>query len=226
VLEPSGRYRASADLSLGGGVLGSVRLGAARASVVAENDQVALNNLTADVMDGSLNGNATIALNNRRRSVVNAEFSNLDLSKLLALQGGKVVPIEGKTTGNVNLTFAGTNFKTASGTLTADFAANAGTEDRGLVPLNGRLGLRATNGLFDIDYANLNTENSKIDATGSFDLNGYNSNLNLAFNSTDASEIERIIRVLNVSPTLEQYLDDYKAQFAGNVNFNGTITGN
>jgi len=226
VLEPSGRYRASADLSLGGGVLGSVKLGAARASVVADNEQVALNNLTADVMDGSLNGNATIALNNRRRSVVNAEFSNLDLSKLLALQGGRVVPVEGKTTGKVNLNFAGTNFKTASGTLTADFAANAGTTERGLVPLNGRLGLRATNGLFDIDYANLNTEKSQINATGSFDLNGYNSNLNLALNSSDASEIERIVRVLNVSPELVAQLDEYQAKFAGNLTFNGTLTGN
>ncbi|MBK7707785.1 MAG: hypothetical protein IPJ30_19040 [Acidobacteria bacterium] len=30
VLEPSGRYRATADMSLGGGVVGSVNLGAAR----------------------------------------------------------------------------------------------------------------------------------------------------------------------------------------------------
>ncbi len=226
VLEPSGRYRASADMSLGGGVLGSVKLGAARANVVAENEQVALKNLTADVMDGKIEGNATIALTTRRRSEVNANFSNLDLSKLLALQGGRVVPIEGKTTGNVNLTFAGTNFKTASGTLTADFAANAGTAERGLVPVNGRLGLRATNGLFDVDYANLKTEKSELSATGSFDLSGSNSNLNLALNSTDASEIERIIRVLNISPELETQLDNYKAQFAGNLNFNGTITGN
>ncbi|MCY7375709.1 MAG: translocation/assembly module TamB domain-containing protein [Pyrinomonadaceae bacterium] len=226
VLEPSGRYRASADLSLGGGVLGSVKLGAARASVVAENEQVALTNLTADVMDGTINGEATIALNNRRRSQVNANFSNLDLSKLLALQGGKVVPIEGKTTGNVNVNFAGTNFKTASGTLTADFAANAGTAERGLVPVNGRLGLKATNGLFDVDFANLKTEKSELNATGSFDLNGYNSNLNVALNSTDASEIERIIRVLNISPELEAQLDEYKATFAGNLNFNGNITGN
>jgi translocation and assembly module TamB len=226
VLEPSGRYRASADMSLGGGVLGSVKLGAARASVVAENEQIALNNLAADVMDGKVNGNAVIALNNRRRSVVNAEFSNLDLSKLLALQGGRVVPIEGKTTGNANLTFAGTNFKTASGSLTADFAANAGTAERGLVPVNGRLGLRATNGLFDIDYANLNTEKSRLNATGSFDLNGYNSNLNLALNSTDAAEIERIVEVLNVAPELDRQLDEYKASFGGNLTFNGTLTGN
>ncbi|MGI8787897.1 MAG: translocation/assembly module TamB domain-containing protein [Pyrinomonadaceae bacterium] len=226
VLEPSGRYRASADMSLGGGVLGSVKLGAARASVVAENDQIALNNLTADVMDGKIDGNAVIALNERRRSTVNADFSDLDLSKLLALQGGRVVPIEGKTTGKANLTFAGTNFKTASGTLTADFAANAGTEERGLVPVNGRLGLTATNGLFNIDYAKLNTEKSAFDATGKFDLNGYNSNLDLALNSTDASEIERIIRVLDVSPELVARLDDYQAQFAGNLNFKGTLTGN
>ena len=226
VLEPSGRYRASADLSLGGGVLGSVKLGAAKASVVAENEQVALNNLTANVMDGEIKGDATIALNNRRRSQVNATFADLDLSKLLALQGGKVVPIEGKTTGSANLNFAGTDFKTASGTLTADFAANAGTATRGLVPVNGRLGLKAVNGRFDIDYANLKTEKTELNATGSFDLNGYDSNLNVALNSTDASEIERIIRVLNVSPELETQLDNYKATFAGNLNFNANIKGN
>ena len=69
-------------------------------------------------------------------------FDNLDLSKLLALSGGKVVPIEGKTTGKVDLNFPGTNVKTASGTLTADFIANAGTAERGLVPVNGKLGLQ------------------------------------------------------------------------------------
>lgn len=226
VLEPSGRYRASADMSLGGGVLGSIRLGAALANVVAQNDQVALNNLSAEVLDGNLKGNAVIALNNRNRSQVDAEFSNLDLAKLLALQGGQIVPIDGKTTGNVNLTFAGTNFKTASGTIVADFAANAGTTERGLVPVNGKLGLTATDGLFNVDFANLFTEKTELKATGSFDLNGYDSNLNLALNSTDASEIERIVRVLNVSPELEAQLDKYQAQFAGNLTFDGTLTGN
>lgn len=226
VLEPSGSYRASADMSLGGGVLGSIKLGAARASVVAENNQIALNNLSAEVMDGNINGNALIALNNRHRSQVNAEFSDLDLSKLLALQGGQVLPIDGKTTGKVDLNFAGTNFKTASGTISADFAANAGTNERGLVPVNGKLGLSATNGLFNVDFANLLTEKSELKATGQFDLNGYNSNLNLALNSTDASEIERIIRVLNFSPELETQLDNYQAKFAGNLTFNGNVTGN
>lgn len=226
VLEPSGSYRASADMSLGGGVLGSIKLGAARASVVAENNQVALNNLRADVMEGQINGSAVVALSDRNRSRVDADFTGLDLSKLLGLTGGRVVPIEGKTTGRANLTFAGRNFKTASGTLTADFAANAGTAESGLVPLNGRLALTAANGLFNVDNANLITEKTQLNATGRFDLSGSNSNLNVALNSTDATEIERIIRVLNLSPELEQQLDKYQAQFAGNLNFNGNLTGN
>ena len=75
VLEPSGRYRASLDMSLGGGVVGSVKLGAARASVVAQNDRLRSNNLQAEVMDGSINGNAAIALTDRKRSNVDAQFS-------------------------------------------------------------------------------------------------------------------------------------------------------
>ena len=226
VLEPSGRYRASLDLSLGGGILGSVRLGAANANVTATNDQIALNNLTADVMDGKINGDAVIALNNRNQSRVDADFNNLDLAKLLALSGGQIVPISGQTTGKANLTFPGTKFRAASGTLTADFNANAGDETRGFVPINGKLGLRATDGLFNIDYANLNTEKSAVNASGKFDLEGNDSNLQIALNSTDASEIERIVKVLNLSPALEDQLKYLQATLAGNLTFNGNVTGN
>jgi translocation and assembly module TamB len=226
ILEPSGRYRASADMSLGGGVLGSVTLGAARAGVNVSNEQIALNNLSADVMDGKISGDATVALNNRGRSNVNADFTNLDLGKLLALQGGRVLPIEGETTGRVNLSFTGTNFKTASGNVSADIVANAGTAERGLVPVSGRVELTATNGNFNVDTARLNTEKSGFTANGNFDLSGNNSNLAIAFNSSDAGEIDRIIRILNLSPELEQRLDSYQAEFAGNLTFNGTLTGN
>ena len=99
VLEPSDRYRATADMSLGGGTVGSVSLGAAKAKVEVNNDRVAVNELTADVMDGQLTGNAVIALTNRSQSKLNGDFENLDIAKLLALQGGSIIPIEGQTTG-------------------------------------------------------------------------------------------------------------------------------
>ena len=225
MLEPSGSYRASADMSLGGGTLGSVKLGAARAGVTVDNNKVALNDLTADVMDGKLSGNATIAFNSRNRSEINVDFTNLDLGKLLALQGGRVVPIEGETTGKANLTFTGTNFKTASGNLTADIAANAGTAASSLIPVTGRVEATATNGLFNVDVAKFNTEKSEFNADGIFDLNGDKSNLNIALDSSDASEIERIIRVLSLSPDFEQKLDEYQVEVAGNLIFKGILKG-
>src|SRR6185295_5371239 len=79
-LEPSGRYRASADLSLGGGVLGEMKLGPARASVVATSDQVQLNNFTAEALNGRASGNATIALTKRGTSRVNTDFDNFDVA--------------------------------------------------------------------------------------------------------------------------------------------------
>jgi translocation and assembly module TamB len=226
VLEPSGAYRASADMSLGGGAVGSIKLGAARAAVTVDNNQVAFSDLTADVMDGKLAGNATIAFNARNRSEVNADFTNLNLGKLLALQGGRVVPVEGQTTGKVNFTFAGTNFRTASGNLTADITANAGTAQSELIPVTGRVEATATNGLFNVGVARLNTEKSEFNANGTLDLNGSGSNLNVALNSADASEIDRIIRVLSISPAFEEKANEYKAQFAGNLAFSGTLTGN
>lgn len=226
ILEPSGRYRATADMSLGGGALGSVSLGAANAKVDATNDRVALNELTANLMDGHLNGTAVIAFNNKTQSTLTGDFSNLDIGKLLALQSGRVIPFEGETTGRIDLTFNGTNFRTASGTLSADVAANAGTADSGMIPINGMIKLNAANGLFTVDTANLRSANSDLSASGRFDLKDQNSDLKLALRSTDASEIERLVRVLGVSQELEHQLDSMDVTVAGNLNFDGSLTGN
>jgi translocation and assembly module TamB len=225
VLEPSGRYRASLDLSLGGGALGAINVGAARASVVATNAQVELSNLNAQVLEGAVRGDAVIALENRGSSRINATFENLDVAKLTTLAGGQAVPIAGKTTGEANLSFPGTNFRRASGTLNADVVAEAGNDARGRVPLTGRLGLRATNGLFDVETARFNTEKSEFSATGRFDLEGENSNLQLALNSSDAGELQRLVSALDVAPLLDKQLAEYNIQIAGNLTFNGSLRG-
>jgi translocation and assembly module TamB len=226
VVEPSGRYRASADLSLGGGVLGTVNLGAARAAVTATNGQVDLRNLNAQVLDGNLNGDAVITYEGRAATRINAAFDNLDVAKILALQGGQVVPLAGKTTGRVDLTFPGLNYKSASGTVSADVTAEAGSDERGRVPLTGRLDVRADNGLFNVETANFKTNASEFTANGRFDLEGSDSNLNIALNSTDARELQQIISVLNVAPDVDKQLAENRIEIGGNFNFNGTLTGN
>ncbi|MEZ5306412.1 MAG: translocation/assembly module TamB domain-containing protein [Pyrinomonadaceae bacterium] len=226
VLEPSGRYRATMDMTLGGGLLGNVALGNARASVVADNERINLDDLTAEVMEGDIKGSAVIASNSSTRSSVNADFTGLDLSKLLAVQGGRMIPLEGKTDGRAELSFPGTDFKRASGTLRAEINANAGTEEKGFIPVTGRLEANAVNGLFNVDYASFETEKSILNANGKFDLGGYGSDLAFALNSSDAAEIDRIIRVIGIAPDFENQLDKYEVNLAGNLVFNGKLTGN
>lgn len=226
VLEPSGRYRASADMSIGGGTVGSIPLGAAQAKVEINNDGANLNELTARVMDGVVNGNALIAFNNRTRSVIKADFADLDLGKIAALQSGRVIPLEGKTNGRIDLTLAGTDYRTTSGTINATVAASAGSTDSNKIPVTGTVNLSAANGLFTVDRANLKTEKSEVNATGRFDLRNDDSNLDIALRSTDANELVNLVRVTGLSPEFESQFDSMKAAVAGNVSFDGKITGN
>ncbi len=177
-------------------------------------------------MGGRLNGQAVIALSSRTRSTLTGDFNDLDISKLIALQGGSLPPFEGKTGGRIDLNFPGTDFRAASGTLNAAITANAGNADRGLIPVSGNVRLSATNGLFNVDLADLNTGKSKLTATGRFDLKDENSDLNVALRSTDATEIDRLVRVLNVAPELEQHLNSMQIQVAGNLTFDGSVKGN
>ena len=227
VVEDSGRYRASFDMSIGGGIVGSVPLGDARARVDINNDRVVLDDLTGEMMNGTVNGDATIAFNSSTTSDVAVAFANLDLEILLSLASGTIPPLKGKATGNVDVTFQGTDVATTSGSVSADITADAGSAAQGgPIPVEGDVELTATNGLFNVDLAKLNSPNSELTATGQFDLRAYNSNLHLVLNSTDATEIDRIFRSMDIAPDATQMLDSINASFAGNLAFTGDLTGN
>ncbi|MCA1555097.1 MAG: translocation/assembly module TamB domain-containing protein, partial [Acidobacteria bacterium] len=224
VLEPSGRYRASADLSLGGGVLGDIALGAARSSVVATNSEIQLNNFTAEALNGRANGNARISTARGGTSRVNAAFEGLDVGGLLAVLTGRAVPVAGAATGTVNLSMPGTNFEAASGTLNTQFTGETGNDANGRTPLTGDLMLRADRGLFQLERANLRTGASELTATGQFSFKG-DSNLQVNLASTDAAELQRVLVASNLIPTLEESLSTYGVGLAGRLDFNGTIRG-
>src|ERR1051326_1168646 len=150
VVAPSGSYRASADLSIGGGVLGQMQMGQARAQVVATNRELQFNNFTADVFNGQANGNARVAIARGGTSQVNANFNNIDIAGPLTAMAGSAVPLSGRATGRVDLTFPGTDFGLASGSLTTQLTANTGEAGPDNVPINGTVALSASRGLFDI----------------------------------------------------------------------------
>jgi len=224
VLEPGGRYRASADLSLGGGVLGQLNVGRARAAVVATNDQIQLNDFNADLFNGRARGSATIATTGRAASSVRATFEGVDAGGLVALASGNAVPLTGAATGTVDLRFPGTNFKLATGRLDATFEGATGRDESARTPLTGQLALTADRGLFNIERANLRAGATELAAAGRFSFQG-GSDLTVNLNSTDASELQSVALSTGLLSSVEPQINANRVELAGGLRFNGTVTG-
>ena len=223
VVEPSGSYRASADLSIGGGVMGSMNMGQARANVVATNREIQFNNFTADVFKGRASGNARVAIGKGGTSQVSADFNDLEVSGPLTALAGSAVPLAGRATGRVDLTFPGTDFKLASGTVTTHLTAEAGdTGDR--IPITGEVAMRADRGTFDIQQVNLQTPATRLTASGSFSFDN-DSNLQVNLNSTNAAELQTVLVSSGLLPEVEQQMNSYGIGLAGQLTFNGNIRG-
>ena len=223
-LEPGGRYRASMDLSLGGGVLGTLNLGKARAGVVATNGQIQLSNFDADIFNGHARGNATIATTGRATTSVNASFDNVDAGGLVAMFSGNAVPLTGAATGTVDLRFPGTDLKLASGRLDATFNGATGKDATARTPLTGAIAVTADRGLFNIERANLHAGATDLTAAGRFSFEG-GSDLTLKINSTDAAEFQNVVLSTGLFPRVEEKVRALDASLAGNLRFDGTVTG-
>ncbi|MDX6611915.1 MAG: translocation and assembly module TamB [Blastocatellia bacterium] len=223
-VEPSGRYRASADLSIGGGVLADMKLGAVRAAVVATSNQIQLNNFTAEALSGRASGNATISTAKNGASRVNADFADLDVAGLLAVLSKRVVPLSGKASGKIDLTFKGSDFRTASGNINTHIQGEAGDATSGRTPISGDLAMTAAQGLFQIQQANLQTGSTTLKASGQFGIER-DSNLQVELASADASELQRLFISSGLFPDIEDQLNSYGLELGGKLAFNGTLQG-
>ncbi|HEV7474815.1 MAG TPA: translocation/assembly module TamB domain-containing protein [Pyrinomonadaceae bacterium] len=224
VIEPSGRYRASADLSIGGGVLGQMKMGQAKAALVATSSQIQLNDFTADLFSGGIRGNATIALTKSGPSKVVASFEGLDVAAPLTVIAGTAPPLAGHATGKVDLAFPGMNFKEASGTISTQIVADTVDPQSERTPISGEISVRANRGRFDIDRVDLQTAASRLKASGQFSFDG-DSNLLVDLNSIDASELQRVAISSGLLPDLEEQINQYGVELRGSLAFNGTVRG-
>lgn len=223
-VEPSGRYRASADLSIGGGVMGQMKLGPAHAAVVATGDQIQLNNFVVEALDGNAKGNATIALRKNAASRVSAGFENFDLGGLITLLSGRAVPISSKATGTAELAFTGTDIAKATGNVNAQLKGQTevGTD---LAPLSGDVAVTADHGQFEIQRANLQTAATRLTASGRFSIEQPTSNLRIDVASSDAGELQRLLISSGALSQVEEEFHQYAIDLGGKLVFNGTLTG-
>jgi len=223
MVEPSGRYRASADLSLGGGVMGQMKLGPVHAAVVATSDQIQVNNFVAEAFDGRASGNATISLKKNGASVVNADFTNVDVGGLITIAAGRALPISSKATGKANLAFTDSDFANATGTVNAELVASPTTTAQ--TPLAGEVAVTANHGVFQIQRVNLQTTSTTLTASGQFSVEQPVSNLSVNVASTDASELQSLLISSGALSDLEEQFHTYGIDLGGKLAFNGTLTG-
>src|SRR6185437_14305111 len=99
---------------------------------------------------------------------VTADFTDMEISGPLTAMAGSAVPLAGRATGRVDLTFPGTDFKLASGTITTRLTAETGETSADRIPITGEVAMRANRGTFDIQQVNLQTPATKLTATGQF----------------------------------------------------------
>jgi len=224
VIEPSGRYRASADLSIGGGVRGEMKFGPAHAALVATSDQIQLNNFTAEALDGHASGNAVIARTKGGTSHVVADFTHFDVNGLLTVLSGRVVPLAAKVTGKADMTFAGTDLNTGTGSVNARLEGDPLTVNSKLTPISGDLALTANHGLYQVQRASLQTPATTLNASGQFSMEG-DSNLRVDLTSTDATELQRVLITSGAIPNLYDSFDRYGIELSGRLAFNGVLQG-
>jgi translocation and assembly module TamB len=224
VVEPSGNYRASADLSIGGGVVGRMNMGQATAKVVATSSEIQLNDFNADIFKGRASGSARIALKQNGSSHVVAQFDGLDIAGPLTAVAGSPVPLTGRATGNVDLSFPGTDYKLASGTFTTQVRAETGETSADRIPITGDVVVNADRGLFNLQQVNLQTPATTLKATGQFSFES-DSNLQVDLNSTDATELQTVLISSGLLPDVEDQLNSYGIGLAGQLAFNGNLRG-
>jgi translocation and assembly module TamB len=224
VVEPSGTYRATADLSIGGGVLGRMNMGQAHAKVVATSTEIQLSDFTADMFKGRATGNARIAMTKSGASHVAASFNGMDIGGPLTAMSNTVVPLYGRATGNVDLIFPGTDFKQATGTLRTQLTADTGDATSDRIPITGEVAVRADRGLFNIQQVNLHTPATTLSASGQFSF-ASDSNLLVDLNSTDAAELQTILISSGLLPDVEAQMSSAGISLGGQLAFNGNVRG-
>src|SRR5712692_9437168 len=223
-IEPSGSYRVSSDLTIGGGVLGEMKLGPARANLIATSAQVQLNNFTAETLNGHASGNATIARTKTGASRVSTTFDNFDLPGLITVLSGRVVPLASNATGKAELAFTGTDLSTMTGSINAQLLGAPPAAGSDLTPLSGDLAITADHGLFQIQRASLQTIATKLNATGQFSLDR-DSNLSVDLASSDAAELQRVLISSGAISELEEQFHTYGIDLGGKLVFRGTLQG-
>lgn len=218
------QYEVEAAASLSGGSINGVEFNNATAKATFDNTALTLTEIQSSVLGGTATAEYVLPMAKSAPQQVKGSFVNIETANALSAFQVKGVPISGKTSGEVDLSFLGANVRSLAGKISARFEgkANDATVQSGdAIPLTGQVQITARNGIFNFDQFQLATNVSKANAAGTLSAEG-ESDLRVSLVSTQAEQLIQIARSIEAA---RPFILENEPQLLGDFKFDGRVTG-
>jgi outer membrane protein insertion porin family len=222
-------YEARGNLEVKSGSVRGASLGPLNGELIADNSAIALNKFNASLFGGSAAGDLTMQTGQtgqtgqtRRsdNSRLKASFTGITTGDIFTLVSTSPAPLAGTVEGNIDVRWPGTDLLAASGALTAHLSGET-TRTSDAIPVKGDVGITARSGIFDVNRFTLYTDATSLAATGRLSREG-DSDLRFSLTSTNAEQLQTIAYSVD---EVKKALADYEPQIAGDLKFEGRVTG-
>ncbi|MGH9840689.1 MAG: translocation/assembly module TamB domain-containing protein, partial [Blastocatellia bacterium] len=215
-----GRYEVAADVVAENARIGDLKVSSVTAKALADNDDLVVNDIKGKLFGGDFEADYEMQMARGARSKLKGNFSGIDTKDAATLLKTQNLPVAGKMSGTVDISFAGSNPRSLNGEMAARFEGTA-SDAADAIPLTGDVLVRADGGVFNFERAELATDVSRLTASGNLSYDGQ-SDLRLSLRSSQAEQLVVLARSLEAA---RPFIEEYEPQLIGEFKLDGRITG-
>src|SRR5215510_9654298 len=217
-------YVVKASAKLAEGEVRGAQFTGAEAVAAFDNAALTLSDVKGAILGGTVAGEYVLPLTAGAAQRVKASFADVETKSattfFAVLPDKEELPISGKISGELDLSFVGADPRSLNGRIAAHFDGKS-DEASEAIPITGDVEVKAVNGVFNIDQLKLAASGSSLIGGGSLSPDG-DSDLRLSLNSTSA---ERLLQIARGFETERSYIERYEPQLIGDFKFEGRVTG-
>ncbi len=216
-------YEVKAAATVADGSISGAAVKGATANALFNNMALNVTDIKLSALGGTVEAEYTLPLAKGAPQHVKGRFANVQTAEALALADFKDVPVTGKASGDVELSF-GKDIRSLDGKLSAHFEGKA-NESTDAIPLTGEVAITARGGVFNFDQFQLATDATKLNATGTLAVSQSGdgqSDLRVSLTSTQA---EQIIQLARSYEAARPFITQSEPQLIGDLKFEGRVTG-
>jgi outer membrane protein insertion porin family len=217
-------YEIKASAKLDEGEVRGAQFTGAEGVAAFDNNSLTLSEVKGAILGGTVAGEYVLPFTAGATHRVKASFADVETKSattlFTALPNEEKLPISGKISGEVDLSFVGADPRSLNGRIAAHFDGKS-DEASEAIPITGDVEVKAVNGVFNIDQLKLAASGSSLIGGGALSVDG-DSDLSVSLNSTSA---ERLVQIARGFETARSYIERYEPQIIGDFKFEGRVKG-